>query len=74
MGGGGITFLMSALDGGEWLAALPDRFTPGGTVCGIHCIEDWADLRASLDAVERKKFIFFVQGTEPRFFGVPGVT
>jgi hypothetical protein len=70
MGGEGIEFLMSALDGGEWLASLPDRFT----VSGIDWIEDWENLRANMNAVERKKFIFSVPVIEPRFFGVLAVT
>jgi hypothetical protein len=31
-------FLISALDGGEWTASRPCRFTPGETATGTHCI------------------------------------
>jgi hypothetical protein len=31
----------SALDGGEWSASRPDRFTPKERVSGTHWIGDW---------------------------------
>jgi hypothetical protein len=49
-GGTASPFLTSALDEGEWPASRPCRFTPG-----IHCIRDWVDPRAGLDAMEYKK-------------------
>jgi hypothetical protein len=48
-------FLISALDGGEWSASRPGCFTPGETAPGTHSIGEWADPRASLDAVEWRK-------------------
>jgi hypothetical protein len=34
-------FLTSALDGGEWSASLPDRFTPRERAFGTHWIGGW---------------------------------
>jgi hypothetical protein len=31
-------FLTSAVDGGEWTASRPGRYSPGGRVRGIQCI------------------------------------
>jgi hypothetical protein len=41
------SFLISALDGGEWLVSRPGRFTPG-----IHWIGGCMGLRADMDAVK----------------------
>jgi hypothetical protein len=49
-------FLSSALDGGEWSAPLPVRFTPSERAPGNHWIGGWVGPRAGLDAVVRKKF------------------
>jgi hypothetical protein len=56
-GSGGIAlpFLTLAIDGGEWSASRPDRFTPRERAPGIHWIGDWVGPRASLAAVEKKK-------------------
>jgi hypothetical protein len=56
-GSGGIAppFLTSALDGGEWSASRPGRFTPKKKVTGGHWIGGWVGPRAVLDAVEKKK-------------------
>jgi hypothetical protein len=42
-GSGGIapSFLTSALDGGQWSASHPGRFTPGEGAPAIHCVGDW---------------------------------
>jgi hypothetical protein len=50
--GGGIAprSLTSELDGGEWSASRPGRFTPGN-----HRIVAWMGPRASLDAVMDRK-------------------
>jgi hypothetical protein len=50
-------FLSSALDGGEWLASLPSRFTPGERAPGTHWIGDWVGPRTGLDDVERRKIL-----------------
>jgi hypothetical protein len=47
--------LTSALDGGEWPASRPDRFTLREWAPHTHWIWGWVSRRASLDAaVERK--------------------
>jgi hypothetical protein len=43
--------LTSALDGGEWLASRPGRFTPREKAPGTHWIGGWVGPRAFLDAV-----------------------
>jgi Rad3-related DNA helicase len=44
--------LTSALDGGEWSASRPGRFTSGTLSIG-----GWVDPRAGLDEVEKRKFL-----------------
>jgi hypothetical protein len=47
--------LKSALDGGEWSASRPGRFTPRERAPGTHWIGGWEGPRAVLDAeVDRK--------------------
>jgi hypothetical protein len=53
----GNLFLTSALDGGEWLASRPGRFTPRERAPGTHLIGGWMGARAGLDAVVRRKII-----------------
>jgi hypothetical protein len=48
-------YLNSALDGGEWSASRPGRFTPRERVPGTHGIGGWVDQRACLDAVVKRK-------------------
>jgi hypothetical protein len=48
-------FLTSTLDGGEWSASRPGRFTPGVRAPGTHLIGGCEDPRASLDAVAKRK-------------------
>jgi hypothetical protein len=57
MGNGGIAplFFTSALDGGEWSASRPGRFTPGEIGPGNDGIGVWVGPRAGLDAVEDNK-------------------
>jgi hypothetical protein len=47
--------LTSALDGGEWSASRPGRFTPREKAPGTHWIGDWVGPRAVLDAVVKRK-------------------
>jgi hypothetical protein len=47
--------LTSALDGGEWSASRPGRFTPRERTPRTHCIEGWVGPRAILDAVVKRK-------------------
>jgi hypothetical protein len=51
-------FLTSSLDGGEWSASWPDRFTSMKRVFGTHLIGGWVGPKVGLDAgVKRKKFL-----------------
>jgi hypothetical protein len=50
-------FLTSVLVGGEWSASRPDRFTPGERSPGTHWIGVWVDHSASLDDMEKRKFL-----------------
>jgi hypothetical protein len=49
------SFLTSALDGGEWSATRPSRFTPRERAPGSHWIGGWVSPRAVLDAVVKRK-------------------
>jgi hypothetical protein len=57
-GSGGIapTFLTLALEGGEWSASRPGRFTPGEIATGAYWL-GWVGPRAGLDAVEKRKIL-----------------
>jgi hypothetical protein len=52
---GGVHSLTSALDGGEWSASLPVRFTPRERNPGTHWIGGWVDPRAGLNMVAKGK-------------------
>jgi hypothetical protein len=54
-GGTAVPFLTLALDGGEWSASRPGRFTAGETEPVNHWIGGWVGPRASLDTVEYRK-------------------
>jgi hypothetical protein len=47
--------LTSALDGGEWSALRPGRFTPRKRAPRTHWIGGWVGPRAVLDAVVKRK-------------------
>jgi hypothetical protein len=47
--------LASAIDGGEWSASRPGRFTPRERDPGTHWIGGWVGPRAGLDAVVKRK-------------------
>jgi hypothetical protein len=49
--------LTSALVGFEWLDSRPCRFTLGDGVPGTHWIRGWEGLTASLDDMEKRKFL-----------------
>jgi hypothetical protein len=49
-----ITDLDTALDGGEWLASRPDRFTPGETAPGTDCIGGRMGPTSGLDVVDKR--------------------
>jgi hypothetical protein len=63
-------FLTSALVGGECLVSRPGSFTPGERAPGTHWIGGWVGPRASLDDVEKRKFLT-PQGLELRPLGRP---
>jgi hypothetical protein len=56
--------LTSALDGGEWSASCPGRFTPKERAPGTHWIGGWVGPRAVLDVVLHfrvlTKFVFLI--------------
>jgi hypothetical protein len=47
--------LTPALDGDEWSASRPGRFTPRKRAIGTHWIGGWVGPRAVLDAVVKRK-------------------
>jgi hypothetical protein len=50
-----LSFLTSALDGGEWLDSSPGHFNPGERFHGTHCIGGWVDPTAGVEAVDKRK-------------------
>jgi hypothetical protein len=58
--------LISALDGGEWSASRPGRFTPRERAPRTHWIGDWVDSRAVLDAVVERKIPSPSRESNPR--------
>jgi hypothetical protein len=71
MGNGGRApqFLTSALDGGEWSASRPCRFTPAETVPTTHWIGGWVDPRGGMDTVDKN--LLPLHRIESRFLGRP---
>jgi hypothetical protein len=68
-GSGGIAplnSLASALNGDEWLASRPGRFTPKERAPGIHWIGGWVCPRAVLDAVVKRKIPSTRRESNPR--------
>jgi hypothetical protein len=59
-------FLTSALDGGEWSASRPGRFTSGETNPGTYSIWGWVGLEAGLGTLKGRKESLPLQGIEPR--------
>jgi hypothetical protein len=59
-------FLPSALDGGEWSASRPGRFTQRERAPGTHCTGSWAGPRAGLDTVVRRKIPSPRRDSNPR--------
>jgi hypothetical protein len=53
-GGVAPPFLTSTLDGDEWSASLPGRFTLEERAPRTHCIGGWVGPRAGLGAVEKR--------------------
>jgi hypothetical protein len=63
-------FLTSALARGEWSASRTCRYTLGEKSPGTHWIGGWVDPRASLDDVEKRKFLT-LPGLELKPLGRP---
>jgi hypothetical protein len=63
-------FLTSAVAGGECSTSRPGRFNPGERASGTFWIGGWVGPRASLDAVEMRKFLT-LPGLELRPLGCP---
>jgi hypothetical protein len=63
-------YLTSALARGDWSASCPCRFTPGERAPCTHWIGRWVGPRASLDDVEKRKFLT-LPGLELRALGHP---
>jgi hypothetical protein len=64
-------FLTSALVGGEWSNSRPGRYIPGERAPGTHWIGGWLDFKASLDDLEKRKFLTLT-GLELWTLGRPG--
>jgi hypothetical protein len=60
-----LAFLTSALDGGEWSASRPVRFTPRENP-DTHWLGGWVDSRASLDTVVKRKILSPCRDSNPR--------
>jgi hypothetical protein len=58
--------LTSELDGGEWSASRPGRFTPRERSLGTHWIGGWVGSRAVLDAVVKRKIPSPSRESNPR--------
>jgi hypothetical protein len=67
-GSGGIAppIFTPALDGGEWSASRPGRFTPRERARGTHWIGDWVGPRAVPDAGVKRKIPSSYRDSNPR--------
>jgi hypothetical protein len=50
-------FMISALDGGECSVSRPGSFTSVETAPGTHCLGDWKDPRAGMEAMKKRNSI-----------------
>jgi hypothetical protein len=57
--------LTSALDGGEWSASRPGRFTPRETAPGTHWIGGWVGPRTVLDTEMKRKIPSLCRESNP---------
>jgi hypothetical protein len=64
-GGIASSFLTSTLDGGEWSASRPCRFTPEERVSGSHWIGGWVDPKAGQDDMEKRKISCLCRESNP---------
>jgi hypothetical protein len=51
------SFLISALDGDEWLASRAGRFAPGELAPCTHWIGGWTGPRDGLDTMKKRKIL-----------------
>jgi hypothetical protein len=58
--------LTSALDGGEWSAPCPCRFTPRERAPATHYIGSWVGPRTVLDAIVKRRILSPRRGSNPR--------
>jgi hypothetical protein len=58
-------FISSALDGGEWSASRPGRFTPREKAPDTHWIGGWVGPRGGLDAVMKRKILSPCRDSSP---------
>jgi hypothetical protein len=58
--------LTSAVDGGEWSASLPGRFTHRERALGTHWVGGWVAPRADLDAMVKGKISSPLRESNPR--------
>jgi hypothetical protein len=58
--------LTSTLDGGEWTASRPGRFTPRERAPGTHWIRGWMGPRAVVDAVVKRNIPSPRRESKPR--------
>jgi hypothetical protein len=58
--------LTSALDGDEWSASRPGRFTPKERAPGTHWIGGWVGPGAVIDAVVKRKIPCSRRKSNPR--------
>jgi len=56
---------ISALEGGEWSASRPGRFTPGERAPSTHWLGGWLGPRSSLKAVEKETIPSLCQESDP---------
>jgi hypothetical protein len=45
------------IDGGNWPALSPGRFTPEEITPGTHCLAGWEGRRASVDILDKNKYL-----------------
>jgi hypothetical protein len=56
---------MKALDGSEWSASRPGRFTPRERAPGTHWLGGWVGPVADLDAVANRKIPSLYRDSKP---------
>jgi hypothetical protein len=55
----GPQFITLTLDGGEWSASRPGRFTTGERIPGTRCVGVWMCLRVGVDVAEKRNCLSF---------------